>query len=232
MLRFLEAVDQNNNTTRMHANRDLYLQEKNRYNALIDRLLQEMKKRDKSLKDIELKDCLYRFNKDIRFSKDKRPYKTRFGAFLAEGGRKSPLPWYYLHIEPWNSWVSGGSWCPSPAQRDAIILHIWQNWDKREKIMKNNKFEKYYGKLEYGEEKDISRIVKTHRVKALFQALGEKKTLEIVKKPEAMKLLSQQNFCVWHSLSEEEVVAENLENEVMKGFELLIDFNNFIWEAF
>jgi uncharacterized protein (TIGR02453 family) len=91
-LKFLEAVKINNNTTRMHTHRDLYLQEKNRYFALIDSLLAQMKKIDKNLHEMTTEECIYRFNKDIRFSKDKSPYKIHFGAFMSPGGRKSPLP--------------------------------------------------------------------------------------------------------------------------------------------
>jgi uncharacterized protein (TIGR02453 family) len=91
-LKFLEAVKINNNTTRMHTHHDLYVQEKERYFALIDSLLAQMKKIDSKLEEITTKDCIYRFNKDIRFSKDKSPYKIHFGAFMSSGGRKSPMP--------------------------------------------------------------------------------------------------------------------------------------------
>jgi uncharacterized protein (TIGR02453 family) len=82
-LKFLEAVKVNNNVKRMHMHRDLYLQEKERYFTLIDSLLQQMKKLNTNLEDITTKDCIYRFNKDIRFSKDKSPYKIHFGAFIS-----------------------------------------------------------------------------------------------------------------------------------------------------
>jgi uncharacterized protein (TIGR02453 family) len=91
-LKFLEAIRINNNTTRMHTHKDLYIQERDRYFATVYSLLAQMKKIDKNLTDITTKDCIYRFNKDIRFSKDKSPYKTRLGAFMSPGGRKSPMP--------------------------------------------------------------------------------------------------------------------------------------------
>jgi uncharacterized protein (TIGR02453 family) len=77
-LKFLETVKLNNTTTWMHTHRDLYLQEKERYFILIDRVLNQMKTLDSNLEEITTKDCIYRFNKDIRFSKDKSPYKTHF----------------------------------------------------------------------------------------------------------------------------------------------------------
>ena len=77
-LKFLEAIKIHNNVTRMHTNKDFYLQEKERFLGVVDAVLQTMKKLDPSLEDIQAKNCMYRFNKDIRFSKDKSPYKTHF----------------------------------------------------------------------------------------------------------------------------------------------------------
>ena len=92
-LKFLEAVKINNNTERMHKNRDLYLQERKRFTELVEHLIIDMQKIDLNLNGINAKDCIYRFNKDLRFSPDKsHPYKLHFGAFLCSGGRKSSLP--------------------------------------------------------------------------------------------------------------------------------------------
>ena len=82
-LKFLEAVKINNNTERMHRNRDLYLQERKRFTELVEHLIIDMQKLDPNLEGINAKDCVYRFNKDLRFSPDKsHPYKLHFGAFL------------------------------------------------------------------------------------------------------------------------------------------------------
>ena len=82
-LKFLEAVKLNNNVKRMHTHRDLYMQERDRYANLVASLLEQMKKLDTNLSHLTAKDCIFRFNKDIRFSKDKSPYKTHFGAFIS-----------------------------------------------------------------------------------------------------------------------------------------------------
>ena len=69
---------------------------------------------------LEPKACLMRINRDIRFSKDKTPYKTNFFAFINKGGRKSPYAGYYLHVEPGASFVGGGIYMPEPA----ILEHV------------------------------------------------------------------------------------------------------------
>ena len=69
---------------------------------------------------LEPKACLMRINRDIRFSKDKTPYKTNFFAFINKGGRKSPYAGYYLHVEPGASFAGGGIYMPEPA----ILEHV------------------------------------------------------------------------------------------------------------
>jgi uncharacterized protein (DUF2461 family) len=65
-------------------------------------VLEEAKVLNPILEDLELRDCIYRFNKDIRFSKDKKPYKENFGGILAYGGKKSWYPCFYFHLQPGN----------------------------------------------------------------------------------------------------------------------------------
>lgn len=77
-LKFLEAVKQNNSTEWLHIHWDLYQQEKKRFLQFNDAFLQEAKKLNPVLEDLEIKDCIYRFNKDLRFSKNGKPYKENF----------------------------------------------------------------------------------------------------------------------------------------------------------
>lgn len=231
-LKFLEAVAQNNTTARMHLHHDLYVQEKKRYDTLVSHLLERLQAEDPTLTDITLKDCLYRFNRDIRFSKDKHPYKTRFGAFISPGGRKSPIPGYYLHIEPGNSGISGGSRCPSHAQRDAIVLEIWKNRKDWQRVVENPTFLSFFGEMGDKQEKEVGRILKTSRWKRLLQALGEKQAKKILQNPQALELLLYPRFCVWHGVSDEEVIQADFEELVMEGFRILRPFNEMIARSF
>lgn len=95
---FLHNLQQNNNTQWFHAHRAEYEAARDRFNAFALRLLAELAEMDKSLAGLELKDCTYRINRDIRFSADKSPYKTHFCLFAAPGGKKSGKAGYYFHL--------------------------------------------------------------------------------------------------------------------------------------
>lgn len=86
---FLRELGINNNTQRMHAHRDLYLQEKSHFEKFVGVLLDQKKSIDSAYADIDIKQCLFRINRDIRFTKDKSPYKTYFSAYLSPQGKKS-----------------------------------------------------------------------------------------------------------------------------------------------
>ena len=81
---------------------------------------------------LDPKACVMRINRDIRFSKDKTPYKTNFFAFINKGGRKSPYAGYYLHAEPGASFVGGGIYMPENGILDQIRRKIdgsFKEWD-------------------------------------------------------------------------------------------------------
>ena len=71
--------------------------------------------------------CIFRIFRDVRFSKDKQPYKNNFGAYISHGGRKSPYAGYYLHIEPDNSFLGGGVYCPQPEELKSVRESIISN---------------------------------------------------------------------------------------------------------
>lgn len=102
-LKFLEAVKYNNSTEWLHTHWDLYQQEKKRFAQFIAAFLEEAKKIYPLFEDLEPKDCIFRFNKDLRFSRDGKPYKENFGAVFAFGGKKSDFPCFYFHLQPGES---------------------------------------------------------------------------------------------------------------------------------
>jgi len=146
-LQFLEDLIANNNTDWMHANKKRYEQYKKDYHALIAGLLAEMKRLDPKLDDLEVKNCTFRINRDIRFSKDKSPYKTNMGVWFTQNKFQKNSPGYYVHFEKGNCFVAGGVWCPEPAQLKQIRREIAFFYDDLEKIVADAAFKKEYGDL-------------------------------------------------------------------------------------
>lgn len=233
-LKFLEAVKINNNTERMHKNRDLYLQERRRFSELVEHLIVDMQKIDPNLNGIEAKNCIYRFNKDLRFSPDKsHPYKLHFWAFLCSGGRKSSLPWYYIHIQPWdNSMIWWGSRCPSREEVCRIRLHIWKHWDERKEITENQTFKKYYKTIERKDNVDAERRLKSKAWRELLEKAGEKLARKVVNNPEMIEIVRYVAWTVGHGMDDETVLSEKWYNEVIKWFKIMKDFNDFLLRGF
>ena len=94
--------------------------------------------------------CVFRINRDIRFSTDKSVYKTNFGAFMVRGGKKNgdKYPGYYLHIEPGSSFVAGGAYIPPSPWLSAIRDNIAYSGDKLVEIITGREYSNYFSGLE------------------------------------------------------------------------------------
>jgi uncharacterized protein (TIGR02453 family) len=115
-LRFLSELSQNNTKAWFDQNRAVYAHARGAFGRLIDLLIDELRASD-VLQDLSAKDCVLRIYRDMRFSKDKSPYKTNLGAMIAPGGRKSTRMGYYVAVEPRGySMIAGGLYAPSSAQ--------------------------------------------------------------------------------------------------------------------
>jgi uncharacterized protein (TIGR02453 family) len=124
VLQFLNELAANNNREWFEANKPRYVECRQKVLFTTDVLINEIRKFDHSIPLLDAKDCMFRIFRDVRFSNDKRPYKTNFGSFIAKGGRKSVCPGYYFHIEPGSSFIGGGIYMPSAAPLKAIRDHI------------------------------------------------------------------------------------------------------------
>ncbi len=148
-LDFLTAIKCNNNRDWFIANRPLYQSAKDNFDSFVQEVINGIIKFDPILKGLEAKSCVYRFNRDIRFSSDKSPYKSHFGAFIVRGGKKNGdrLAGYYFHIEPGQSILAGGAYMPPAPWLAAIREKIDERPDELHKIIKNKNFIKYFGEL-------------------------------------------------------------------------------------
>ncbi len=159
-LQFLADLIANNNTEWMHENKKRYESYKKDYHNFITSILTEMKPLDKSLEPLEVKNCTFRINRDIRFSKDKSPYKTNMGVWMSQNKNRKNSPGYYIHYEKGNCFVAGGVWCPEPNELKLIRKEIEFFHDDLETIISDKNFKKEFGEFDKGENNVLKKAPK------------------------------------------------------------------------
>jgi uncharacterized protein (TIGR02453 family) len=149
-LDFLNKLKNNNNREWFIKNKEIYSEAKENVESVIQEIINKIIDFDPIMKGLEVKNCLYRINRDIRFSNDKSPYKSHFGAFIVRGGKKNgdKFAGYYIHIEPGNNIIAGGAYAPQTPWLTSIREKIDTEPDRFIKIISEKKFIKYFGKLD------------------------------------------------------------------------------------
>ena len=208
---FLKKLSANNNKAWMDEHRNDYEKARNNFIEFVKEMIIELSAIDNSLSALNAKDCIFRINRDIRFSKDKRPYKNNFAAYFNKGGKKGPGAGYYLHAEPGKCFMACGVWMPEPKMLADIRQEIDYNYKEFESILKGKKFKTNF---ESGlDESDIlSRPPKGYE--ADNPAVG---------------YLKLKSFIVRKDLSEKDFTKPNSEKDFAKVFQTakpMIDFIN------
>lgn len=144
---FLKAVKENNNLEWMNKNRDLYYLVRDNFHEFAKKLIEATTKLDHNIWPIAIKDATFRFNKDIRFTKDKSPYKTNFGAIIREDGKHGNGPGYYVDIGPGKSFLGGGIYLPPRDIAERIRIYIAKHYQQFQKIITAPAFKKTFGSL-------------------------------------------------------------------------------------
>ena len=141
---FLSSLKRHNNREWFEQNRAKYEAAKTQFEVLVDELILEYNGIE-DLRGVTAKDCVMRIFRDVRFSKDKSPYRSSMGASIGPGGRRSTRMAYYLHLEPHNkSMIAGGLYMPEPAQLAAFRQAIDRDASQFKKIVNAKEFKKYF----------------------------------------------------------------------------------------
>jgi uncharacterized protein (TIGR02453 family) len=207
--KFLKQLSKNNNKEWFDINRKTYEVCKVEFETIIKILLDKSIIFDKQLAGLEAKKCLFRINKDVRFSKDKSPYKLNMGASINPGGKKSMIPGYYIHIEPGKSFLAGGSYQPMPEMLAAIRQEIDYNSAEFKKIISARDFKLYFKEL--SQEDKLKTAPK-----------GYEKTHPDI------ALLQLKHFITVHPLSDEDVLNKNFPTYAAKVFKAMLPLNLFL----
>jgi uncharacterized protein (TIGR02453 family) len=205
---FLIDLKFNNNRIWFKENNDKYQKAKLEFEQFIETLLPKIKQIDKDIDVSSAKECLFRIFKDVRFSKNKEPYKINFGALVAKGGRKSPNAGYYIHFEPDNSFIGGGIYQPEPKMLKSIRTEIFNNTEVYKKIINNGGFKKCFPEI-YGERLKLA-------------PKGFSKDFEDV------DLLKNKHYAVVHNVKNSFWFDKNLVDNISDVFKEQYKFNQFL----
>lgn len=210
-LEFLDQLNKNNNRQWFEANKKLYQQAKTEFDKFIESIIPLTKSIDPDIDVFKASECVFRIFRDVRFSKSKLPYKTNFGALIAEGGRKRNNPGFYLHLEPDNSFIGGGVYMPVPEHLKAIREKIFENPQEFKSIIENKEFKKYFKEL-YGE-------------KLKSAPRGFPKDFA------ELELLKYKHYAVLHTVPDSFWTHKDLETNISSIFSSQFQLNRFIKSA-
>ena len=146
-LAFLAALEENNNREWFDANRHWYDAARGDFEAFAGALKEALCVLVPELEGQPTKSLLFRTYRDVRFSKDKTPYKTHFSAYYSRAGKKAVDAGFYLHIRPGHSHFSAGMWEPQGAVMKAVRQEIDYSLDELEGLLKKPAFRKTFGEL-------------------------------------------------------------------------------------
>ena len=211
-LTFLKNLEKNNVKDWFDANRKTYDAARADFINLVAEILKQHSKKDDDIAPLQPKDCVFRINRDIRFSKDKTPYKNNFSAGFTRGGKKSPYAGYYLQIEPGNkSMIGGGLWAPEADNLKKVRQEIDYSFDEFTSLVKNKAFENMYGDLYKDKEVLLSRPPKGYN--------DDNKAIEYLK---------LKSFIAMKTLKDDELTDEHLVTTIVKSLAALQPLLRFI----
>ena len=145
IIKFLSNLKENNNREWFAMNKSWYEEVKSDLERFLDHeLIPGIAAFDSRIHSLTAKQCMFRIYRDVRFSKDKSPYKTYFGSYIAPGGRKSPFTGYYLHLEAGNCFAAGGVHCPNGDVLKNIRFEIYNRYDEFLALVNDEKFKAYF----------------------------------------------------------------------------------------
>ncbi len=143
-IKFLKDLQNNNNKPWFDEHRKIYEVAKADLLNMVGELIPAIAAFDEPIGTLLIKDCTFRINRDVRFSKNKSPYKNNMAAYFSRGGKKATVAGYYFHCEPGKSYAAGGFYSPMPGELAKIRQEIDYNFDEWENIIANKTFKKHF----------------------------------------------------------------------------------------
>lgn len=210
-IRFLKDLQDNNNKPWFDAHRQMYENAKADLQKMVGQLIPAIASFDDPIGILQVKECTFRINRDVRFSKNKSPYKNNMAAYFSRGGKKASVAGYYFHCEPGKSYAAGGFYTPMPAELAKIRQEIDYNLDEWKKILNNKTFKKYFPN-------GVDGIESLQRPPKGYDETNP-----------AIHFLKMKHFIVSKPITDAELQSKTLVNDVAKVFQTMkpmLDFLN------
>lgn len=212
-LDFLKELVENNNREWFQANKQRYDSARENVIGLTTSIIPKLHKVDPSVSaELDPKKCVMRIYRDIRFSKNKTPYKNNFGISLPTLGSKLGGVEYYLQIQPGKSFIAGGYWMPEAGHLKAIRQEIDYNANDLKKVIDDKEFINLFG--EFRKQDQLKTTPKGYDTDN-----------------ENIDLLKLKSFIAWHPLTDNEVTGPNAAEEIIKACSKIHPLNVFLKNA-
>lgn len=211
ILDFLKDLEANNSREWFDQNRERYEATRKQFLVIAEQLIHNIRQFDDEIPELNPRDCVFRIFRDVRFSKDKLPFKSNYGCFIARGGKKSGFAGYYLHIQPGECFLSGGIYMPLPEYLQAIRQEIYYHPKNYIDIIENKDFKSTYT-LEYSD-------------KLKTAPKGYPKDWEYV------DLIRNRNYAFGHRIEENDLCASDFMGKAIELFKIIYPLNRYLNKA-
>ena len=202
LVNYLQGLAENNNRAWFVMNKPSYDILRPEFIALVADVIAGTAKFDPKVRGQDAKKALFRINRDIRFTKDKSPYKTHFSAVIAPGGKKDPGSHYYLHIDhDGKLLIAGGCYLPPPDVLAKIRKAIATEPQKFSRLLRHKTLWAEYKK--FADEGKLARPPKGYA--------ADTPHIEYIK---------QKSFIVWTEVPVKGLDSARLKARIVAGFKL------------
>jgi uncharacterized protein (TIGR02453 family) len=210
---FFTELSENNHAEWFHAHKSVYEQQvRQPFLALTHDLMDVMRSMGKQL-DFEAKAALFRINRDVRFSKNKAPYKLHMSAFISPFGKKSPgMPGFYFQAGHESVLAGGGVYDPDTYQLHRIRWHILHQAKVWEKAIQQKNFQKIFGEIQG----DKNKIMPAEYKAAVKE----------------IPLLANKQFYYMHEISKSDFLGNKLLSKLTQSIEAAAPIEALILESY
>lgn len=209
ILQFLRKLRRNNNREWFERHKQQYLEAKKIFEDFLEAFHKELLQFDESLAALNPRKQAFRIYRDVRFSRDKRPFKENMGAAFSQNGKMEQEAGYYIHLEPGNCFVAGGLYMPDAVNLARVRQEIDYNGEILIGILNNKSFKKYFKALD-----EIDKLKTTPK--------GYPPNHPYI------ELLRNKSFVVSYAFSDEEVSRHGFVKKAARVCKAMKPFNDFL----